>query len=610
LQIIGVQQTVASKMQITYKHIFFISFILIQFCGCKKEGLIASNDEIYELLQKGKEEYSNGNYDESHSLFQELVFKYDNNIIKCCETEILETYNYIGSIYEKLGAFKNAEEYYSKAYHFAKEVNDKFYQKTSLNNLAYVENSHPDIKEILKKAFEIEDDTLSKGNIQLKHHYAVVLAKQGKLNEAKDILISLKNIEPQSLDSYNIAYCLMGLGILEKMSNRHKVAVEKFDSALLKLPNKSSKAEKYSILIEKAESLISLKDYTSATMHLDSIKKYVEKSNDLVLKSRINENYLSIYQINKDYDKSINIMRVIMELESFICEQLGSIKGSVLTNIQHENELANQKSKIKFLGISILLLALIFYLFLKNHKKQAEVKLLEKQHEINIEQTKLKDLQNQLAQESMNSYMNGQEEERKQHAAQLHDSLGANLAAVNMHLSLLKKDVPEKKYDRISGMLKNVITETRNISHNIMPPLLVNQGVIAAISEKAIEWSHPKLQIDTESNVEKVTLDDSLEIALYRGVLECVNNIIRSAEASKAKIIFEQLENNTLHITITDNGKGFDTGIIERGEGGLGINGVKNRIKYFKGHFDIKSKIGKGTTVYINVPVLKMKQTA
>jgi len=97
-------------------------------------------------------------------------------------------------------------------------------------------------------------------------------------------------------------------------------------------------------------------------------------------------------------------------------------------------------------------------------------------------------------------------------------------------------------------------------------------------------------------------LYDELKFDLYRCVLECINNIIRYAKASEVTIEFA-LEKNYLQITIKDNGIGFDVTEIDKEEGGLGISGMKSRIEYFEGKFQIHSRPNEGTIVSISVPL-------
>jgi len=215
---------------------------------------------------------------------------------------------------------------------------------------------------------------------------------------------------------------------------------------------------------------------------------------------------------------------------------------------------------------------------------------------------------NQLALKAINAYMDGQETERKRLSGHLHDTLMANLTAVHFQFILLKNYVPVEHFDKILNILKNNIKEARDIAHGIMPPVLLHNGLITAIKTKIQSWDNESLSFELKSSIEEIQLYDELKIALYRCISECVNNILKYADASKVNIEFILCENNFLDIKIQDNGVGFNMRNVKRkNKTGLGIYGMESRIKYFNGKFQIQSKQGIGTIVSISVPIEDIK---
>jgi signal transduction histidine kinase len=95
-------------------------------------------------------------------------------------------------------------------------------------------------------------------------------------------------------------------------------------------------------------------------------------------------------------------------------------------------------------------------------------------------------------------------------------------------------------------------------------------------------------------------LDKATEIIIYRIVQELLNNILKHAGASEA---FIQLirENDRLNIVVEDNGKGFDTALLETSKG-AGWANIKSRVEYLKGRLDVHSET-KGTLVNIEFNV-------
>ena len=97
------------------------------------------------------------------------------------------------------------------------------------------------------------------------------------------------------------------------------------------------------------------------------------------------------------------------------------------------------------------------------------------------------------------------------------------------------------------------------------------------------------------------------EIKIYNIIEELVNNIIKHSKAKNATINLIERDNNQLIIQIIDDGIGFD---VKKGrsKNGLGLSHIEARIKVMKGVFNINSKIGEGTSVFISVPIYNDKE--
>jgi two-component system, NarL family, sensor kinase len=131
-----------------------------------------------------------------------------------------------------------------------------------------------------------------------------------------------------------------------------------------------------------------------------------------------------------------------------------------------------------------------------------------------------------------------------------------------------------------------------------MPEILTKFGLDEAIKEYSNTVNATKLlAVKYQSLGMDTRLDNSTEIVVYRIVQELLNNILKHAVASEA---FVQMirENDRLNIVVEDNGKGFDTTILEKNKG-AGWGNIRSRVKYLKGQLDIHSEPGKGVLVNI-----------
>jgi two-component system NarL family sensor kinase len=135
----------------------------------------------------------------------------------------------------------------------------------------------------------------------------------------------------------------------------------------------------------------------------------------------------------------------------------------------------------------------------------------------------------------------------------------------------------------------------------MMPNALLKNGLGIAVRNFLDSINHQKLKVQLFTDGLNVQMDSNTEIFLYRIIQECVNNVLKHANASELNISI-LADSNVIDVTIEDNGSGFDiTKLSEKA--GIGISNMQKRIKFLKGEIHWDSMLGKGTTVIINVPL-------
>lgn len=205
----------------------------------------------------------------------------------------------------------------------------------------------------------------------------------------------------------------------------------------------------------------------------------------------------------------------------------------------------------------------------------------------------------------METILDTQENERKRIAHDLHDGLGQTLSAANMFITAIGQEVDERFssdyrefYGSASKLMKTAVEEARGISHNLMPNSLKQFGLHQSI-EELVEYNnavHPRLKMDFKSNIKGIRFESNREIMLYRIIQEIINNTVKHAKASNMFLAIN-LKNEDLSIYASDNGRGFDP---ERTKGkGLGLEGLRNRVKMLEGTMQIDASPGTGTTFSI-----------
>lgn len=206
----------------------------------------------------------------------------------------------------------------------------------------------------------------------------------------------------------------------------------------------------------------------------------------------------------------------------------------------------------------------------------------------------------------MSAMIEGQDNERKRIARELHDGLGQNLSAVKMSLASLEAQIKrsniELKNDvmmRVKGVINDAIQEVRNISHDLMPDLLEQFGIVSAMDELCEKSSGENLRITFEPIDMRGRLKPRAETGLYRITQELISNTVRHSMAHNVHI---QLINHgkSVVLSVEDDGIGFDLKLRSKG---IGLKNIESRVKLLSGELEIETTPGEGTLVTIEVPI-------
>jgi signal transduction histidine kinase len=212
---------------------------------------------------------------------------------------------------------------------------------------------------------------------------------------------------------------------------------------------------------------------------------------------------------------------------------------------------------------------------------------------------------------AVKAILQAEENERKRIAGELHDGVGQLMSATRMNLSAfeqdlaLRDDVQKQKFERIISLVDESCKEVRMVSHNMMPNALLKNGLANAVRDFLDKIDNRVIKVDLYSEGLNERLDANVETVLYRVIQECVNNVIKHSQANHLDLSLIRHE-DTITITIEDNGVGFDATQKDRFEG-IGLKNIITRINYLKGEIEFSSGTGKGTLVAIYVPLQENK---
>lgn len=315
--------------------------------------------------------------------------------------------------------------------------------------------------------------------------------------------------------------------------------------------------------------------------------------------NRLNDSIL-----NYDRVKAINDLSIKHQADE-------KSKGIKLLEIENKSVLQKillTRSALYFVGAGffLLLVALYFIIRFYSAKIKAEKIMNEQQHE--IDQQKIRELQDNIKISSMQSMIEGQEKERQRIAVDLHDSLGGLLSAVKLQFDKLNGQLNEStqhsQYQKATHLLDTAVEEVRTISRDLQPGALRELGLISALHDLINRFdgdAYPEIFFQYYNFEEK--LDDMTALSIYRIIQELINNTIKHA---KAREILIQLSNkdNDIVIEYEDDGKGFDSASMPVRKG-MGLDNITSRVNYLKGSLSVNSTPNEGVSYLIRIPFKK-----
>jgi signal transduction histidine kinase len=240
---------------------------------------------------------------------------------------------------------------------------------------------------------------------------------------------------------------------------------------------------------------------------------------------------------------------------------------------------------------------------LRSAQAELEQKVQERTAELSMANENLRELSSHLQQL--------RDDERKQIARDLHDSVGQLLAAMSMNIATVQSQAHKldpataRAVSENSALVQQIAKEIRTISHLLHPPLLDVAGLSSALRwyvDGFSERSNIKVEFEIPAGFRR--LPDQMEISIFRLIQECLTNIHRHSGSDRAKITIRE-DDSSVVVEIEDAGKGIP---LERqlelssGRAGVGVRGMRERLRQFGGYLDIQSD-SHGTLVKARLPL-------
>ena len=210
-----------------------------------------------------------------------------------------------------------------------------------------------------------------------------------------------------------------------------------------------------------------------------------------------------------------------------------------------------------------------------------------------------------------------QDDERRRIARELHDSAGQTITALTLGLQTMRRtspDLPAKlatQLDESEEQLQQLSREIRTMSYLLHPPLLDEIGLSAALKWYVAglkERGGLDVTVDMPENFGRFARD--LDLVLFRLIQECLTNVYRHS-SSKTAAIRLAVEDDRVTLEVRDEGKGIAPNKlrdIQRQGAGVGMQGMRERIRPFQGEMEVHST-PTGTTVRFRFPIPEADST-
>ena len=243
--------------------------------------------------------------------------------------------------------------------------------------------------------------------------------------------------------------------------------------------------------------------------------------------------------------------------------------------------------------ILFLLLAGIILLFLFLYQKRKF-----------LQQQQLSEMQKQYNEQILQSKLEIQEQTFNNISQEIHDNVGQILSLAKVQINIMQQsnNRSDELLDEVKENVAKAMSDLRDIAKSLSSERIRSMSIVDAVRVETERINKSGIILATVScEGEERQMDEQKKQVLFRIIQECLQNIIKHAQATELYLQFHYLP-EMLNVLVKDNGKGFDVEKAMGNSSGLGLQNIKTRASLIGAELVIESDLDKGCAITIKMP--------
>lgn len=276
-------------------------------------------------------------------------------------------------------------------------------------------------------------------------------------------------------------------------------------------------------------------------------------------------------------------------------------KDNQIVQLNKDNEIKAATIERNYLFFGGMAISLFLVFFFWRYRDRQRQKVIAQEQKVRLREAQI------------SAVIDSQENERKRFASDLHDGMGQLISSLQLNIQSIKgsRELSQtiEQVENSEQLLTEIQNEIRNIAFNLMPPVLVKEGLIPAVRElirRLNKTDSLKVKLTVHEIPER--LGQVIEISIYRVIQELLSNIIKHSRASAISISFTGFDEEIV-LTLEDDGNGYDLSSFQNSQRTNGWQTIQTRMNLIRGQIEFDTRTGrKNSTVIIHIPLAENKE--